>query len=101
MVEVAPVNLMARRVRIALPIGTRKIPDIGHGDLHCFEPPQGRRSCQHRLALAASFIRATRQRGVGVPSSRSLAKASREAPQLYVVAALYRVRTNEVAAYAR
>jgi hypothetical protein len=36
-------------------------------------------SCPHRMMRAASFIRATRERGVGMPSSRRLSTASREA----------------------
>ena len=31
----------------------------------------GRRSCRHRMVFSRLVIRATRERGVGVPSSRS------------------------------
>jgi hypothetical protein len=47
------------------------------------EPPLGRRSCLHRLVPGRFVIRATHERGVGVPSSRSLSTASRKANQLY------------------
>src|ERR1700722_15765314 len=79
-----PMNQMARRVRGALFICAGKIPDIpGHGDSTLFEPPQGRRSCPAPVGVGRFVIRATRERGVGVPSSRSLATATREANSVY------------------
>src|ERR1700730_9653456 len=44
-----------------------------------FGPPHRRRSCPHRSVLAASSSEPPNERGVGVPSSRSLATTSREA----------------------
>ena len=49
---------------------------------------QWRRSCPTPVGVGRFVIRATRERGVGVPPSRSLATASREAHQLYVVGPL-------------
>jgi hypothetical protein len=54
--------------------------------LHTSEPPQGRRSCPAPAGVGRFVIRATRERGVGVPSSLSVATASREAPSSLVVA---------------
>src|SRR5271168_5481933 len=42
-----------------------------------------RRSCQAPVGVGRFVIRATHERGVGVPSSRSLATASREARSFY------------------
>ena len=44
---------------------------------------KGRRSCQAPVGARRFVIRATHERGVGVPSSRSLATASREANSVY------------------
>jgi hypothetical protein len=43
------------------------------------ELPQRKRSCPAPVGVGRFVIRATHERGVGVPSSRSLATATREA----------------------
>src|SRR5208283_5957586 len=79
-----PMNQMARRVRGALVYLCPKDPrHTRTWRLHTFEPPQGRRSCPAPVGVGRFVIRATRERGVGVPSSRSLATASREANSVY------------------
>src|SRR5277367_4185475 len=79
-----PMNQMARRVRGALFICARKIPDIpGHGDSTLSSLRRGGSLARHRLVLAASSSEPPNERGVGVPSSRSLATATREAKSVY------------------
>ena len=62
-----PVNLVVRHALLQLP-----------------SLPLGGALAEHRLVLGRFVIRATHERGVGVPSSRSLATASREAPSGYI-----------------
>ena len=61
---------------LSVPERSQTYPDM---KTPCSQPPLRRRSCPHRLVPGRFVIRATHERGVGVPSSRSLATASREA----------------------
>ena len=47
------------------------------------ELPQRKRSCPAPVGVGRFVIRATHERGVGVPSSRSLPTATREATSVY------------------
>ena len=55
------------------PVGSQKFMALS-----LFRPRDPRRSCPHRMVSAASSSEPPSERGVGVPSSRSLATASRE-----------------------
>ncbi|MDT5229504.1 MAG: hypothetical protein QOJ56_31 [Mycobacterium sp.] len=84
MVEMNPVDLVARSVGAAPVIGAREIPNISRQwRLQTVEASSRRRSCPAPVGVGRFVIRATRERGVGVPSSRSLATASREANSVY------------------
>jgi hypothetical protein len=79
-VEMDPVDEVAGAVRAAPIICAGKIPDISRQwRLQNVEASRRRRSCPHRMVPGRFVIRATRERGVGVPSSRSLATTTREA----------------------
>src|SRR5271167_672021 len=83
-VEVDPMDQMARRVRGALVICAGKIPNIpGHGDSRLSSLRKGGALAVTLLVSAASSSEPPNERGVGVPSSRSLATASREAKSVY------------------
>jgi hypothetical protein len=81
--EMVSAQIAASTVRFQ-PSAAARLASTPDGDSRLFEPPRGRRSCPAPVGVGHFVIRATHERGVGVPSSRSLATTSREAHQLYV-----------------
>ena len=76
--DMYPVHLVARMVRHARPGGSANVA-VRHSFFLRARPLYEEALLPALVSVSRFVIRATRERGVGVPSSRSLATASREA----------------------